>query len=234
VSDTLGGAALAQFYPAECEHGTNGAGEPFFSCGTIPAEPNLRATTAIGSMKKVIVFLLVICALYVLGKYGHMNLGLLGKAMGVNGDTSGQGGDARAIPNPVYAEVRLHAEIHDRTFNAVLLAKTFDQADCIRGSADVVDRMTQHQDPNSPLQWQLMSSECGSTLESRNLRLFDNKPTFVNYLSVAPNDASQREVRLIIWGVTADEGNLICDDGSRLQEKWKGATVTCIHALPSE
>jgi hypothetical protein len=184
-------------------------------------------------MKKVIVFLLIIGALYVLGKYGHMNLGLLGKAMGVNGDTPGQGGDARAISDPVYAVIRFRAEFHDRTFNAVELIKTFDQADCQRGSAEAVDRIINRQDPNSQLTWELASSDCTSSLEARNLRLFDNKSTFVNYLSAAPGNSTERELRLVIWGVTAAEGDLICGEIPRVQERWKG-TVTCIHALPSE
>jgi hypothetical protein len=169
----------------------------------------------------------------VLGKYGHMNLGLLGKAMGVNGDTPGQAGDPRAMPNPVYAEIRFRAEFHDRTFNAVELIKTFDQADCRRGSADAVDMIINQHDPDSQLTWELASSECTSSLEARNLRLFDNKSTFVNYLSAAAGDSTERELRLVIWGVTAAEGDLICGEIPRLQEKWKG-TVTCIHALPSE
>ena len=170
-------------------------------------------------MKKLIVFLLVVGALSFAWKSGLMREAL--------------GRDPAVIPNPVYAVIRLRSQFRDRTIDAVALAKTFDQADCQRDSEDAVDRMTRHQDREGVLVWQLVSSECKSDLDSRNAKLFDNKPTFANYVSASPGDASEREFRLIFWGVTAAEGDLMCGEIPRVQDRWHG-TVTCIHALASQ
>jgi hypothetical protein len=177
----------------------------------------VRAKTDVEFMKKIIVFLLIIGALYYVGKSWKFSMGR----------------DPGAISDPVYAVVRFRAEIHDRTFDMVALAKTFDQEDCQHGSDDLVDRMQKREHQNGAPVWQLVSSECKSVLDSRSARLFDNKPTFVNYVSATPGDSSEREVRLIFWGVTAQEGDIMCSEVPRMQERWKGV-VTCIHALPSQ
>jgi hypothetical protein len=172
-------------------------------------------------MKKLIIFLLVIGALYYVGKSGQWNLlGMLGR-------------DPSAISNPVYSVVRFRAEFQDRSVDMVAFAKAFDQADCQRMSADLIDRMQKRQDQAGMLVWQLVSSECKSVLDARSVKLFDNIPTYVNYVSAAPGASSEREVRLIFWGMTADEGDIMCGEIPRLQQRWKGA-VTCIHSLPSE
>jgi hypothetical protein len=183
-------------------------------------------------MKKFIVFLLIVGALYMAGKSG-MNLGLVGNWMGLGGGAPGQGGDARSTSDPVYAEIRLRAEVHDRTFNLVILGKAFDQTDCQAISKDLLDRMQTRQNQGGPFEWQLVSSECKQVLDSRDARLFDNKPTFVNYLSASPGASTERETRMVFWGVTAQEGDKICGLIPQWQERWKGA-LTCIHALPSQ
>jgi len=171
-------------------------------------------------MKKLIVFLLVIGALYYMAKTAQWkNLGF--------------GRDPSAISNPVYAVMRFRTEFHDRSIDMVTLAKTFDQEDCLHGSENVVDSMLRYQHPEGGPAWHLVSSECKSVLDARSAKLFDNIPTYVNYVSAAPGAASEREVRLIFWGITADEGDLMCGEIPRWRERWKGA-MTCIQAIPSQ
>ncbi len=169
-------------------------------------------------MKKLIVFLLVVGALYYVGKSGQFNLGV--------------GGAPRVIANPVYAVIRFRTQFHDRTIDMVTYAKTFDLADCRSASTKLEDNVENNQRDDAP-EWKLVSSECKSDLDARNAKLFDNKPTFANYVSATPGTSSEREVRLIFWGVTAQEGELMCGEVPRIQQRWKGA-VTCIHALSSQ
>ena len=172
-------------------------------------------------MKKLIVFLLVIGGLYYVGKSSQWNLlGMLGR-------------DPKAISNPVYAVMRFRTEFQDRSIDMVSLTKTFDQEDCRNGSDKVVDRMLRYQHPDGGLLWQLVSSECKAVLDARSAKLFDNIPTYVNYVSATPGAASEREVRLIFWGLTADEGDVMCGEIPRWQQRWTG-TLTCIHSLPSQ
>jgi hypothetical protein len=93
--------------------------------------------------------------------------------------------------------------------------------------------MESHHYRDGELVWEFVSSECSSVLDSRDLKLFDNQPTFVNYVSASPGASSEREVRLVFWGVTAQEGDLMCGELPRLQDRWHGK-VTCIHALASQ
>jgi hypothetical protein len=172
-------------------------------------------------MKKLIVFLLVIGALYYMATTAQWkNLGLMGR-------------DPSAIANPVYAVMRFRTEFQDRSVDMVALVKTFDQEDCRTGSDKSVDRVLRPEHPDGGLVWQLVSSECKSVLDSRSAKLFDNIPTYVNYVSAAPGAASEREIRLIFWGVTADEGDMMCGQIPRMQARWKGA-VTCIRGHTSE
>lgn len=143
------------------------------------------------------------------------------------------GDQQRVMTDPVYAVIRFRAAIHDRSFDMVTFAKTYDQADCKHVSDELVNTMRSDQDAAGVTIWQLVSSECKSTLDARNAKLFDNVPTFVNYLSAAAGNASEREVRQIVWGVTAEEGELVCREAPRIQARWKGR-VTCIHALASQ
>src|SRR5579864_9390591 len=133
-------------------------------------------------MKKLIVFLLVIGALYYMATTAQWkNLGF--------------GRDPSAISNPVYAVMRFRTEFHDRSIDMVTFAKTFDQEDCRHGSENVVDSMLRYQHPEGGPVWKLVSSECKSVLDARSAKLFDNIPTYVNYVSAAPGAASEREVR---------------------------------------
>ena len=171
-------------------------------------------------MKQFIIFLVVVASLYAIYSSDAWRIGPW-----ASGPTAR---DPSTITNPVYAEVRFGAQIHDRSFTMVALAKTFDQNDCKRMTDDLVGRMQSGQEV-----WQLISSDCKSMLDTRSARLFDNKPTFVNYVSASPGSSSEREERLLFWGVTAQEGELVCNEKTRLQNNWKG-TVTCVRALSSE
>ena len=168
-------------------------------------------------MKQTLVVLLVLAALGVLLRSG--------------GFLPGMGRDPAMIANPVYAAVRFRTAIHDRTFEMVELAKTFDQDDCNRIAANIIERMQRHH--GDGLAWELESFHCTTGLDARSERLFENKPTFVNYVSATPGSSSERDLRMIIWGVTAEEGDVICSVIPRVQERWNGA-VSCIHALPGQ
>jgi len=78
-----------------------------------------------------------------------------------------------------------------------------------------------------------VSSECKAVLDARSAKLFDNIATYVNYVSATPAAPSEREVRMIFWGITADEGDIMCSEIPRWQQRWTGR-MTCIHSLPSQ
>jgi hypothetical protein len=131
------------------------------------------------------------------------------------------------ISNPTYAEVRAEMDYQGRSTEAVLFAKTVDQADCEKYAPAIQKLLLQPQDNGAT--WTFKSSKCSPDISSRNAVLFENKPTFVTYLSFARGDRHEREARLIYWGVTVEESDRLCDGVSNLQSGWKG-TVTCVRA----
>lgn len=175
-------------------------------------------------MKRLVIVLLVLAALGYLAKTSDFN-------------KSGRSADGDAAPevitDPVYAEVRFHTDIHDRSFQAVALAKTVNEADCKHGTDQLVQRITNPQG-SGRLKWTLVSSECSKTIDSRAQHLFENKRTFVNYVSGARGASDEREERLIIWGVTAEEGDMICEVMVPAMQKQRQGAVKCIQALPTQ
>ena len=133
------------------------------------------------------------------------------------------------IDNPVFAEIRLAVESEGRSIDAVMLAKTVDAADCQRYSAILTKGVDAAPSGDGPM-WKRVSAECKSSLTARNQRLFNNEPTFVSYLSISPRDASEREVRMIYWGVTAEESDRLCNGAASLEEMWRGP-VKCVPAI---
>jgi hypothetical protein len=164
-------------------------------------------------MKKLIIFIFIVgAALYLFQRHQQSLL------------------NPEVISHPTYAEIHMNLDARNRTFEQVLFAETVDEADCKKYSKEVVENMQKAQASDSAGRWIVSSSECKTELAPRHARLFDNKPTFVTYLSMARGDRREREARLIYWGVSSEESDRVCDGVSKLQSGRKG-TVTCIRAI---
>lgn len=167
-------------------------------------------------MKKIIIVILVIGAANYFWRQ-HKQQGQDGLAQ-----------NPEVIVNPVYAEARMTMESPGRSVEGVMIAKTADQSDCQK-HIQLLERQLAKQIPDVCPTCKLQSSECKAELPSRYAKLFDNVPTHVTYLSFARGDRSEREFRLIYWGVTAQESDGLCEGVSEAQKGRKGA-VTCVRA----
>jgi len=132
------------------------------------------------------------------------------------------------ITNPVYAEARVKWEGQGRTVEGVMLAKTVDQADCER-TIRTLENDLQQQTHNVCPACKIQPPICESDLAPRYVKLFDNQPASLTYLSIASADGSGREMRLIYWGVSVEESDRLCGVVSQLQKGHKG-TVSCVRA----
>jgi putative protein kinase ArgK-like GTPase of G3E family len=167
-------------------------------------------------MKK---FVFVLLALGAIGYYWHQ----------AKQKTNVDSDHPAVITNPVYAEFRVGLEVGGREYSQIYLIKTADQKDCERGQKEF-DKTFGVSAAQSGQGWKIQNSECKREIESRYTRLFDNVPTHVSYLSVARGAQKEREMRVISWGVTVEESNLLCEHLSqRLRNQWEGA-ITCIRA----
>lgn len=134
------------------------------------------------------------------------------------------------IANPTFAEIRMSLDARGRSFEQVLFAKTANPADCKRYSQFIVDGLQKKQANDASPPWVLKSMDCKPELESRHARLFDNQPSFVTYLSMARGHRTERETRLIYWGVSPQEADRVCDMVAKIQSGRMGG-VTCIRAM---
>jgi len=138
-----------------------------------------------------------------------------------------QNEDAQVISHPIYAEARVKMDTSSSSIEGVMLAQTTDQADCEKHVRIMEQRLTSSASicPTCKLQ----TPECKAELAPRYVKIFENKPAAVDYLSLARGDPSEREIRLIYWGVTVEQSDKLCSAVSEFQKTRKGA-VTCVRA----
>ncbi len=165
-------------------------------------------------MKKIIIFLLIIGAGYHLWQR--------------NRQTLDDKLNPEAIANPVYAETRVKMEFPGRSAEAIMFAKTVDQADCQK-LVQTMERQLESQMQSVCPACKAPTSECKAELAPRYARLFDDAPAAVTYVSMARGQRSEREHRLIYWGVSVAESDRLCDMLPGFQKGRKG-TVTCVRA----
>ena len=167
------------------------------------------------SVKNILVFLLIIGA----GAYVWKN----------RQPDSAQKQSSDVIANPVYAEARVKMSVMGREIEGVMLGKTVDQADCQK-NIETIKRQMEIQSPHiCPTCRVETTTQCKTELLPRYARLFDNEPTSVSYISLGQGDPSEREYRLIYWGVTVEESGRLCSAVPQIQRGRKGV-VTCIRS----
>lgn len=161
------------------------------------------------AMNKLIIVVLIICAA-VFGLRTYRNV--------LNPEV---------IVNPVYAEVRIRGDSPRGPLELVTFAKTVDQEDCLRG-IHVLEGVLTPQVRESCPTCAVAKSECTPELPLRYAKLFDDEPTSVTYFSFARGARTEREFRMVVWGVTAEESDQFCNTLlPRFQKKHIGA-VKCI------
>jgi hypothetical protein len=128
------------------------------------------------------------------------------------------------IANRVYAEMRIKMALPGREIEGVMLGKTADQADCQKHTQEL-ERVTTAACPTCKVQ----TSECKTELATRYTKFFDNTPTTITYLSLARGAPTEREFRVIYWGISLEESDKLCAIAPAFQKGRKGA-VTCVRA----
>jgi hypothetical protein len=137
----------------------------------------------------------------------------------------------KEITHPIYAEV--HMTIGGprgsggRSIEAVTYMATADEKECQGLLSSFNSQQARLCPPDS---CSVQQRECKTELAPRDLRLFDNQPTTVTYLSIARGTPEERETRMIFWGVSADTSDKLCQMVPDIQEGHKGQ-VRCIHGL---
>ncbi len=74
------------------------------------------------------------------------------------------------------------------------------------------------------------TSACTAELEPRYRRLFDNTSIHSAYMSFTRGSKYERDGRMVIFGLTADEGDTVCEHiRAQFQKEYSG-TIECVKA----
>ena len=131
------------------------------------------------------------------------------------------------ITDPVYAELRVRASASGASFDQTILVKTIDQVDC-KGIRESLEKVYGPDAAKAGQQWQVQSSECKTELAPRNARLFEDEPASLTYLSMARGNRLERESRIITWGISVEQSNMLCDALAKSEISRRKGAVTCI------
>jgi hypothetical protein len=134
-----------------------------------------------------------------------------------------QNSNPEHIEKPVYAELRVDTKLGSRELNLVLFGEMVDDVDCQqrfdRAWNKIIDGC-----PNCSMRL----SSCRSELEPRYRRMFDDVPIHSTYLSFTKGSRYERNGRMVVYGLTSDEGDALCDSlRQQFQTRFTG-TVACI------
>lgn len=127
------------------------------------------------------------------------------------------------IETPVYAELRVGKHVQGRDIDMVLFAQMAGTEDCQQRSERVWQKLI-----DNCKECRMSLSSCKAELEPRYRRLFDDAPLYSTYLSFNRGNRYERNGRMIVYGLTGDEGKFVCETiKSEFQTHYEG-TVSCV------
>jgi hypothetical protein len=110
------------------------------------------------------------------------------------------------IEHPVYAEIRVDAKEGIREINIALFAKAVDLYDCNLRTEKTWSKVLS----GCPT-CELSPVKCTDELPPRYARLFENVPIPSPYLAFTRGSRFERDGRMVVYGLTRDEGLAVCD-----------------------
>lgn len=166
-------------------------------------------------MKKIILVLLVAASAYFTYKTRQ--------------DRQQQQANPAVIERPVYAETKVDLKGDSgRVINSVVLVATASQTECDTAAAKMVQTVLDAS-ARKGVTGTVKSTECKTELDARMARLFANQPTFVTYMALARGKPEERETRMLYWGVTVQESDMLCEMVPQIQKGWTGK-VSCVRS----
>jgi hypothetical protein len=130
------------------------------------------------------------------------------------------------ISNPVFAEIRVTVDAGGREIEAAVFGKMADEADCQQRARRVKENLEEN-----CKNCVSKSIECKSSLAPRYAKYFDDEPASATYLSMNRSNRGERDVRLILWGLTGAEGDAVCGQMKSVFAKIHSGPMKCVHAV---
>ena len=128
------------------------------------------------------------------------------------------------IESPVYAELRMDARIQGRDLNMVLFGEMASQEDCQERANRAWQKLI-----DGCQECTMKLASCAVELAPRYQRLFDDAKIQSTYLSFTRGSRFERNGRMVVYGLTSDEGDAVCQSiMAEFQKRYEGK-VSCIH-----
>jgi hypothetical protein len=137
-----------------------------------------------------------------------------------NGAYSGE------IANPVYAEFRISMKVPGREIEMAAFGKMVNAEDCEKRSDDVWNKTIKNCE-----QCQINTITCRADLEPRYRKLFDNAPIHSTYMTFDHGSKTERDGRMVIYGLTSDEGDKVCEILSKKFQQDYTGKVGCVAGI---
>ena len=134
-----------------------------------------------------------------------------------------EAGNPEHIENPVYAELRMDAKVGSRELNLVLFGEMVDDVDCRERFDTAWSKLTE-----GCVACTLQLASCRADLEPRYRRLFDDTAIHSTYLSFTKGSRFERNGRMVVYGLTNDEGDALCDSLQKQFQQHYSGRVSCI------
>ena len=126
------------------------------------------------------------------------------------------------IENPWYAEIRTSSPIPgtSREIEMALFVRTKSERECSLGSQREWGNLMEDCPTCSSV-----APKCARELSPRYARLFEDAPIPSAYLSATAAAPRERDMRLVIYGLTDDEGVRVCELlRTQLEKNYTGAS----------
>jgi hypothetical protein len=134
-----------------------------------------------------------------------------------------QNSNPEHIENPVYAELRVDTKVGSRELNLVLFGEMVDDVDCRERFGRAWNKLVE-----GCVDCSMRLSSCRTDLEPRYRRLFEDTSIHSTYLSFTKGSRYERNGRMVVYGLSSDEGDALCDSlRQQFQARYSG-TIACI------
>ena len=110
------------------------------------------------------------------------------------------------IDKPVYAELRVTLNAPGRELEMALFAAMASEEECKTRTQLVWDNVI-----SACVQCSSQVKDCRTELPARYAKLFSNVPIASTYLSLTRGAKTERDGRMVIYGLTTQEGNTLCE-----------------------
>jgi len=134
-------------------------------------------------------------------------------------------GPPQTFENPVFGEIRATANIEGREIEMAIFVRTGSQLDCKTRAAMSWSRALA-KCPTCKFE----PVKCQVQLPPRYARLFDDVPIPSTYLSATAGNAAERDGRVVVYGLTDREGEVVCETIRSVLLKEYHGTAHCVKA----